>query len=126
MFLYLTTAFLAAVVLFTTIPAAIHEANRVHILHGRKPNAGIAFVPDLLIFIAIGCLGVCILDQFLGRTIAWVGLAGSSTAILTLSITKSVRSLRSYNKFLEEHYRNLQESSASPQLPRPPGDGSHV
>jgi hypothetical protein len=49
MLLFLVSLICSAAVLFAGIPAAVNRANMGHIKNGRKPNAGIAFMPELVI-----------------------------------------------------------------------------
>jgi Na+/H+ antiporter NhaD/arsenite permease-like protein len=102
MLLYPAAVIFATAILFAGIPATINEANRVHIADGREPNAGVAFAPDLIVMTALWCLGTWLTDHFLGRSVAWIGLASTSTLLLLLAISRSRKSSRDYRRFMED------------------------
>jgi hypothetical protein len=101
MLLYLAAVIAATAILSAGIPAAINEANRIHIANGREPNAGVAFAPDLIVMVGLWCLGTWLMDRYLGRTASWIGLVGISMPLLLLAIHQSRKSSRYYRRFVE-------------------------
>ena len=107
MTLYLVAIVFATATVFAGIPAACNNGNRVHLLNGREPNAGVAFAPDLIVMIILWCVGAKILSRYLGATIALGSVAGFGLLILFLTIRRARISTREYNQFVDENgYRN--------------------
>ena len=107
MLLYPAAALFSLAIFFAGIPASINEANRVHIANGRGPNAGVAFVPDLVLMVALWCIGTWLMDHFFGRYAAWIGMISVSMLLLFFGIARSWRSTCSYRRFIEEWGRGV-------------------
>lgn len=103
MMLYLVAGTFAIVIAFAGVPAAVNNGNRVHLLNGREPNAGVSIAPDLIVMIGIWCLGAWLVDKFWGREAAWYLVIGCSTLLLFLTIRGARKSNREYQQFLDEN-----------------------
>ena len=122
--LYLAAGTFAIAITFASVPAAVNEGNRVHLLNGREPNAGVSIAPDLIVMIGLWCLGAWLIDHFWGRKPAWFAVTGWSTLILFLTLRRARQSNREYQQFLDEngfggsdHNRN--EQARQVEEPKP-------
>lgn len=110
MTLYLVAIVFATATVFAGIPTACNNGNRVHLLNGREPNAGVAFAPDLIVVIILWCVGAKVLSRYLGETIALGSVAGLGLLIIFLTIRRARISTREYNQFVDENgYREAVE-----------------
>ena len=96
--IYLVASFFAVVILFAGFPRALCRANRVHLENGREPNAGIAFMPDLIFVVAVWLIATGILNHFASTEIAWVSLCAVSSVLLVYNLISSGISIRSYRR----------------------------
>jgi hypothetical protein len=120
MLLYLSASIFALGICIASTPAAVRRANRVHVLNGRKPDAGVAVLPDAILMAMLWCAGTWGLDHFLGRTAAWGGLLGISGVLLVLTLIRSRSSAREFQRFLAEHAGNglpMEEANRSGKQP---------
>ncbi len=110
MALYLVTIVFATATVFAGVPTACNNGNRIHLLNGREPNAGVAFAPDLIVVIILWCVGAKILSRYLGEIIALGSVTCFGLLILFLTIRRARISTREYNQFVDENgYRDAVE-----------------
>jgi hypothetical protein len=103
MLLFLTALICAGAVLFVGIPAALDRANRIHIEKGRKPDAGIAFMPDLIVMVGLWWGVGAGLQYFFGLPKALVVVVAVSAILFVWQILQARRSNREYSQFVAEH-----------------------
>lgn len=53
MIVFVTALICGAAIIFAGIPVAVNNANRIHIENGREPNAGVAFMPELIVIVGL-------------------------------------------------------------------------
>jgi len=103
MLLVLTAFICSAAIIFAGIPAALNNANRIHIENGRKPDAGIAFMPELITMTALWWGVGAGLRHFFGLPTALVVVPGVSGILFLWQILLSLKSNREHAKFLRKH-----------------------
>lgn len=101
--LYLVAIVFAIATVFAGIPGARNNANRIHLLNGREPNAGVAFAPDLIVLIILWCAGAKLASHFFGGAIALWSVIGCGSLILILTIRRSRVSTREYHRFVDQN-----------------------
>ena len=112
MLLFLIAFVCATAVLAAGIPAACNNANRIHVENGREPNAGIAFMPELIVMVALWW-GVGAGIRFLfGFPVSLIILAAVSAILVILQIIQASKSNREYALFLAEHELGLENNRA--------------
>ena len=110
MTLYLVAMVFAIATVFAGIPTACNNGNRIHLLNGREPNAGVAFAPDLMVAIILWCLGAKLANHFFDEAIAFWSVIGCDSLILMLAILRSTISTREYHRFVDENgFREMVE-----------------
>jgi len=103
MLLFLIALICSTAVLFAGIPAACNNANRIHIENGRKPNAGIAFMPELIVMVALWWGAGAGLKYFFGLTASLIVVLAVSAIMFIWQILEARKSNREYAQFLGEH-----------------------
>ena len=111
MLLFLTALICAAAILFAGIPAAVNSANRIHIENGREPNAGIAFMPELIVMVGLWWGVGATLKYFFDLPIALMSVLGISAVLFILQILQARKSSREYVRYLAEHSRQSVRSA---------------
>jgi len=103
MLLFLIALISATAVLFAGIPAACNNANRIHIENGRKPDAGIAFMPELIVMVALWWGAGAGLKYFFGLPASMIVVLAVSTLMFIWQILQALKSNREYAQFVAEH-----------------------
>ena len=111
MLLFVTALICAAAILFAGIPAAVNNANRIHIENGREPNAGIAFMPELIVMVGLWWGVGATLKYFLDLPIALIVVLGISVVLFILQVLQARKSNREYVKYLAERSRESVQSA---------------
>ena len=110
MTLYLVAIVFAITTVFAGIPTACNNGNRIHLLNGREPNAGVAFAPDLLVAIILWCGGAKLISSNFGWSIAMWTVVGCGLLVLFLTIRRARISTREYQQFVDENgFREIVE-----------------
>ena len=89
-------------VVFSGVPAAVNDANRVHIENGREPNAGVSIAPELIIMFLIWCGSGFFLRKWFGDTEGLLILWGASMLFFAWQLMQARRSNRRYQEFLKK------------------------
>ena len=100
MLLFVTALICAAAVMFAGIPAAVNNANRIHIENGREPNAGIAFMPELIVMVVLWWGVGAALKYFFDLPIALIAMISTSSLLFIWQILQARRSAREYALFV--------------------------
>jgi hypothetical protein len=103
MILYLVAVVIATATVFAGVPTACNNWNRVHLLNGREPNAGVAFAPDLIVAIILWCVGAKLINSYFGLPIALWSVIGCGLLVLFLTIRRARISTREYQQFVDEN-----------------------
>ena len=112
MLLFVTALICGAAIIFAGIPAALNNANRIHIENGREPNAGIAFMPELIVIVILWWGIGAALEYFFYLAVALVSLLLVTTVLLIMQIIQARKSKREYAVFLAG--RTVSASASSP------------
>jgi hypothetical protein len=75
MLIFVTALICGAAIIFAGIPAALYNANRIHIENGREPNAGVAFMPELIVIVCLWWGIGAALEYFFDLPVALVSLS---------------------------------------------------
>jgi len=103
MLLFVTALICAAAILFAGIPAAVNNANRIHIENGREPNAGIAFMPELIVMVGLWWGVGATLKYFFDLPIALIAILVISAFLFIWQVFHARKSNREYATFISEH-----------------------
>jgi hypothetical protein len=103
MILYLVAIVFAITTVFAGISTACNNGNRIHLLNGREPNAGVAFAPDLLVAIMLWCGGAKLISSNFGWPIAMWTVVECGILVLFLTIRRARISTREYQQFVDEN-----------------------
>jgi len=103
MLLFLTAFVCATAVLFAGVPNACNIANRIHIENGREPNAGIAFMPELIVMVVLWWGTGAGIRYFFGLPASLIGLLAVSALLVIFQIIQARKSNREYALFVAEH-----------------------
>ena len=103
MLLFLTAAICSGAVLFAGIPAALNAANRVHIENDRKPEAGIAFMPELIVMICLWWGVGAALEYFFDLPTALIVVCAVSALLFIWQLLQARKSNREYAQFVAQH-----------------------
>ena len=112
MLIFVTALICGAAIIFAGIPAALNNANRIHIENGREPNAGIAFMPELIVSVILWWGIGAALEYFFYLAVALVSLLLVTTVLLIMQIIQARKSKREYAVFLAG--RTVSASASSP------------
>jgi hypothetical protein len=112
MLIFVTALICGAAIIFAGIPAALNNANRIHIENGREPNAGIAFMPELIVIVILWWGIGAALEYFCDLAVALVSLLGVSAVLLIMQIIQARKSKREYAVFLAG--RTVEAGASSP------------
>ena len=96
--IYLAALIFAVMVLFSSFPTRLCRANRVHLENNREPNAGIAFMPELITLVVIWLVATAVIKNVASTQTAWITLCVVSALFLLYNFTSSVISIRSYRR----------------------------
>ncbi|MGJ8697982.1 MAG: hypothetical protein ACSHYF_16810 [Verrucomicrobiaceae bacterium] len=103
MLLFVAALICAVAVLFAGIPAAVNSANRIHIENGREPNAGIAFMPELIVMVGLWWGAGAALKYFFDLPIALIAMISISSLLFIWQVIQARRSNREYAQFVANH-----------------------
>ncbi len=103
MLLFLVSLICYGAILFAGIPAAVNRANMIHIENGRRPNAGVSFMPELIIMVALWCGVSNGMKFFWGLQITLVVVISISVMMTLWQLHLARKSNREYSLFLDEH-----------------------
>ena len=112
MLLFVTALICGAAIIFAGIPAALNNANRRHIENGREPNAGIAFMPELIVIVILWWGIGAALEYFFYLAVALVSLLLVTAVLFIMQIIQARKSKREYAVFLAG--RTVSASASSP------------
>ena len=112
MLLFVTALICGAAIIFAGIPAALNNANRIHIENGREPNAGIAFMPELIVIVILWWGIGAALEYLFDIAVALVSLLVVSAVLFIIQIIQARKSKREYAVFLAG--RTVSASASSP------------
>ena len=112
MLLFVTALICGAAIIFAGIPAALNNANRIHIENGREPNAGIAFMPELIVIVILWWGIGAALEYFFYLAVALVSLLLVTAVLLIMQIIQARKSKREYAVFLAG--RTVSAGASSP------------
>ncbi len=112
MLLFVTALICGAAIIFAGIPAALNNANRIHIENGREPNAGIAFMPELIVIVILWWGIGAALEYFFYLAVALVSLLLVTAVLFIMQIIQARKSKREYAVFLAG--RTVSASASSP------------
>lgn len=114
MLLFLTALICASAILFAGIPAAVNNANRIHIENGREPNAGIAFMPELIVMVGLWWGVGAALKYFFDLPIALFAILVITAVLFVWQIFQARKSNREYAKFIATH--PIEAMTSDPQI----------
>ncbi len=123
MLLFATALICASAILFAGIPAAVNNANRIHIENGREPNAGIAFMPELIVMVGLWWGVGAALKYFFDPPIALASILVITAVLFVWQIFQARRSNREYARFLAEHSVEAMTSASQTQEAQQAGTG---
>lgn len=103
MLLFLTALICASAIIFAGIPAAVNNANRIHIENGREPNAGIAFMPELTVVVGLWWGVGAALKHFFDLPIALAAILVITAFLFIWQVFQARKSNREYAKFIATH-----------------------
>ena len=112
MLLFVTALICGAAIIFAGIPAALNNANRIHIENGREPNAGIAFMPELIVIVILWWGIGAALEYFFYLAVALVSLLLVTAVLFIMQIIQARKSKREYAVFLAG--RTVSAGASSP------------
>ena len=112
MLIFVTALICGAAIIFAGIPAALNNANRIHIENGREPNAGIAFMPELIVIVILWWGIGAALEYFFYLAVALVSLLLVTAVLFIMQIIQARKSKREYAVFLAG--RTVSASASSP------------
>ena len=96
----MTALICGSAIILAGIPAALYNANRIHIENGREPNAGVAFMPELIVIVALWWGIGAALVYFFNLPVALVSLLVVSAILFIMQIVRALKSKREYAMFL--------------------------
>ena len=102
MLLFLTALICAGAIFFAGIPAALNNANRIHIENNREPNAGIAFMPELIVMVGLWWGAGATLKYFFDLPIALISIFVISAIMFIWQVFQLRKSNREYARFVAE------------------------
>jgi len=100
MLIFVTALICGTAIIFAGIPAALNRANRIHIENGREPNAGVAFMPELIVIVGLWWGIGTALEYFFDLPVALVSLLVVSAILFIMQIIQARKFKREYAIFL--------------------------
>jgi hypothetical protein len=113
MIVFVTALICGAAITFAGIPAAVNNANRIHIENGREPNAGVAFMPELIVIVGLWWGIGAALEYFFDLPVALVSLLVVSVILFMIQILHARKSKREYASVIAA--RTVGAGASAPQ-----------